>query len=245
MLGYLAPRSVPGLETIASDRYLRRTLSATVTAEYDPAAQVLRCLVEGSADSRDIAARIERLFDPQWDAAAPARVLRRSPILRPRILNLPGLRIPGCWEPFELCLRVILGQQVTVKGADTLMRRLAAQCPGLTPDEVAAADLGKLGVPSRRIETIRMLAARVAGGEIRFANWPEAAASLARIPGIGPWTLEYLAIRLGRDPDAFPASDLGLLRAANVGKPADLLRMAEKWRPFRAHAAMYLWMAPG
>jgi 3-methyladenine DNA glycosylase/8-oxoguanine DNA glycosylase len=110
-------------------------------------------------------------------------------------------------------------------------------------DEIAAADLSGLGIPVRRMETIRSLARNVADGAIRFDRpWPEVAEGLRRTPGFGPWTIQYLAIRLGRDADAFPESDLGLIRAAGVQSPRDLSRLAETWRPFRAYGAMWLWM---
>jgi 3-methyladenine DNA glycosylase/8-oxoguanine DNA glycosylase len=219
--------------------------AAMVHVVHDASGQRLRCVIEGKAEPADVRARVERLFDPHWDPQPAICVLSKSSLLCPRLRNLAGLRIPGCWDPFELCLRVILGQQVTVKGADTLMRRLAARCPQLTPDCVASSDLGSLGVPARRIRTLRALAEQAASGAIRFESqsWPEAAAQLSGIPGIGPWTIQYLAIRLGRDPDAFPDSDLGLLRATGARTPAELSRIAEKWRPYRAHAAMCLWMS--
>ncbi|MGH9614350.1 MAG: DNA-3-methyladenine glycosylase family protein, partial [Bryobacteraceae bacterium] len=154
--------------------------------------------------------------------------------------------IPGCWEPLELCVRVILGQQVTVAAASTLMGRLGAISPGYRAPEIAKTNLSKLGVPARRARTIQLLAQASAAGELLFETqaWDDIAYVLRHIPGIGPWTISYLAIRLGRDPDAFPESDLGLLRAAGTGSPKELLRIAERWRPHRSYAAMHLWMQP-
>jgi len=139
---------------------------------------------------------------------------------------------------------VILGQQVSVKAAHTLMGRLVARCPGLEAGQLAAADLSTLGLPGRRFETLRLFAERVSAGEIRLDGrpWDEVAGQLAEVPGFGPWTLQYLAIRLGRDADAFPEQDLGLMRATGAKSPRELLRLAEAWRPYRAYAAMYLWM---
>jgi 3-methyladenine DNA glycosylase/8-oxoguanine DNA glycosylase len=139
---------------------------------------------------------------------------------------------------------VILGQQVSVKAAHTLMGRLASRCPGLEAGQVAASDLSTLGLPARRLQTLRLFAERVAAGAIRFDGrpWDEVAGGLVEVPGFGPWTLQYLAIRLGRDRDAFPEQDLGLMRATGAKSPRELLRLADAWRPYRAYAAMCLWM---
>ena len=240
ILGYLSPRCSPGLETVSADRYVRRTSSGPVSIEYDPDAQALRCVGNHAPDT---AARIQRLFDTLHDPAPVARALESSPLLGARVRRLPGVRIPGCWEPFELCLRVILGQQVSVKAAHTLMGRLVARCPELDPQELARTDFSSLGLPAARRRTLSTFTERVASGSIRLnaASWSEISRDLAEIPGFGPWTLQYLAIRLGRDPDAFPETDLGLLRAAPALSPRHLRSLAETWRPYRAYAAMYLW----
>jgi DNA-3-methyladenine glycosylase II len=140
---------------------------------------------------------------------------------------------------------VILGQQVSVKAASTFMRRLSEVSPDFVAAEIAQSSLNSVRIPERRIQTIRSIAKAVADGSLEFGSWRDAAATLKKIPGIGPWTIDYLAIRLGRDPDAFPESDLGLLRATNLTKPLDLLRKAERWRPYRSYAAMYLWVVEG
>ena len=241
VLRYLSARSTPQMDIVENERYTRQTAAGTISVHYDSRAPSLRCHFADS-DRADGLARVRRLFDTEHDPREAARVLARSPVLRARVRKLPGMRIPGCWEPFELCLRVILGQQVSVRAAHTLMTRLAARCPALTADRVADADLGGIGVTGSRLRTIRLLAEHVAMRRIRFEqSWAEVAHGLREIPGFGPWTLAYLALRLGRDVDAFPESDLGLLRAAGAEKPAELRRMAEAWRPFRGYAAMYLW----
>ncbi|MBZ5618873.1 MAG: DNA-3-methyladenine glycosylase 2 family protein [Acidobacteriia bacterium] len=247
ILRYLTYRSTPRLETIAADRYTRQTPAGVVTVEFDSPAQALRCSpespAEGVRESSDLRARIQRLFDAGHDPSPVDRALGRSPLLRARVRKLPGLRAPGCWEPFELCLRVILGQQVSVKAAHTLMGRLAALCPSLLPAQLAATDIGTLGLPARRLQTLRTFAERVSAGDIRLhgQSWDEVAGQLAGVPGFGPWTLEYLAIRLGRDADAFPVQDLGLMRATGTKTPRELEKLAEAWRPYRGYAAMYLW----
>jgi len=243
MLAYLSHRHTPGLETVSPGTYTRRTCRGVLRVTRD--ARGLRCACEG-APPDGCAMRIERLFDPRSGAGDANRVLARCPVVGPLVRAVPGLRIPGCWEPLELCLRAVLGQQVTVKGAHTLMSRLASLCPEFDAATLAGLDLAAVGLPARRARTVRALAERVAGGTIRFdgQSWEEIAARLGEIPGFGPWTLSYLAIRLGRDPDAFPQSDLGLLRAAGASTPRELLRLAESWRPYRAYAAMYLWVVP-
>jgi AraC family transcriptional regulator of adaptative response / DNA-3-methyladenine glycosylase II len=166
------------------------------------------------------------------------------------------MRVPGCWNGFELAVRAILGQQVTVKGATTLAGRMASRFgksfggpTGLThlfpaPEVVANARLGEIGLTGARVETIRALARAVCVGKINFAGGVDSEALLKRfceIPGIGQWTAEYVAMRALGEPDAFPSSDLGLLRALDLETPRELEQRAEAWRPWRAYAAMYLW----
>ena len=233
-LAYLHWRGTPGLEVIEENRYARHTASGLVTVQYDSVRGCLWC--EPYA-----ASRVSVLFDTTCDIAAVASTLAPCPTLGPRLQQVPGLRIPGCWEPFELCLRVILGQQVSVKAAATFMRRLADVSPNFVPQEIAQSNLSYVRIPERRSETLRSVARAAADGSLNLQLWKDAAVTLKKIPGVGPWTLDYLAIRLGRDPDAFPESDLGLLRAAGLNDPRALLRRAEQWRPYRAYAAMYLW----
>ncbi|MEO8126055.1 MAG: AlkA N-terminal domain-containing protein [Bryobacteraceae bacterium] len=233
-LAYLYWRGTPGLDVIEEDRYTRRTANGPVTVHYDPTQASLIC------DAQE-AGRVRTLFDTGCDISAIESAFAGCPVLGPRLQQVPGLRIPGCWEPFELCLRVILGQQVSVKAAATFMRRLAEVSPNFVPEEIAKSNLNSVRIPQRRIDTLRSVAHAVAAGELNLRSWKEAAVILQKIPGIGPWTIDYLAIRLGRDCDAFPQSDLGLLRAAGFADPRALLHRAEQWRPYRAYAAMYLW----
>jgi AraC family transcriptional regulator of adaptative response / DNA-3-methyladenine glycosylase II len=167
--------------------------------------------------------------------------------------------VPGAWDGFEIAVRAILGQQVTVAGASTLAGRIARQFgarldlpdPGnltvLFPGPEALANAHLQGIPGARAQAIRALARATAAGQISFAGpADEAAAALARIPGVGDWTAQYVAMRALRAPDAFPAGDLVLRRIAGCGRPlsaAALRARAERWRPWRAYAAIYLWRA--
>jgi AraC family transcriptional regulator of adaptative response / DNA-3-methyladenine glycosylase II len=156
----------------------------------------------------------------------------------------PGLRLPGCWNAFELSVRAILGQQVTVKGATTLTGRLVERFGPPRPEVLADADLASIGLPKARAESIRVFARAVRDGQVRFdasVATDQFVARLCELPGIGAWTANYIAMRALGDPDAFPASDLGLLKAAGASSARRLEEMAEAWRPWRSYAALYLW----
>jgi 3-methyladenine DNA glycosylase/8-oxoguanine DNA glycosylase len=196
----------------------------------------------GRGNADDALAAAARLFDIDHDHEMVREHLHRSKPLRQRLSRLPGMRPLGAWSPFELCLRTILGQQVTVAAAGTLMRRLVERCGAVTPECVVAANLDNMGMPGKRAAALRSFAQAMVDGRVDFAQpWAQVEAALQTLPGFGPWTRAYLAIRLGRDRDAFPASDIGLIRAANVTSPAQLSKLAEAWRPLRAYAAIYLW----
>jgi AraC family transcriptional regulator of adaptative response / DNA-3-methyladenine glycosylase II len=178
-----------------------------------------------------------------------------------RVERNPGLRVPGCWNGFELAIRTILGQQVSVKGATTLAGRLVktfgqpfVASGGIThifpePQVLANARLSNIGLTTSRAETIRALARAVCDRKINekkisFEGVSDSETFLTRlceIPGIGHWTAQYIAMRALGEPDAFPSSDLGLLRALGLGSSRELERRSQAWRPWRAYAAMYLW----
>ena len=245
ILAYLSHRCTPGLESIAAGCYRRRTPQGIVSVAYDSSLPALRCSIEEDGALAGLLPRMEHLFDTRHYPQPVGRVLQWCPILGPRLRRLPGLRPPGCWEPFELCLRTILGQQVSVKAAHTIMGRLVEKCPGLDPVRLAGADLSALGLTGARARTVRVFAERVARGIIRLdaPSWEEIADGLQATPGFGPWSIQYLSLRLGRNTDAFPETDLGLLRATGAATAKHLLKIAEAWRPYRGYAAMYLWTA--
>ncbi len=242
LLSYLAPRLIPGFEQVDANSYTRRVGDGTVCASLAPGADRLRVGIDAPISVVEACDRLRHLFALDEDHAAAIRHLRRSAVLKPRIVRTPGLRPLGCWDAFELCVRTVLGQQVTVAAANTLMARFVERCGHIAPAQILAADLSNMGMPGRRVETVRALASAVLDGRLQLdAEWSAIDAALRGVPGFGPWTRHYLAIRLGREPDAFPESDVGLIRAAGAESPKALLRMAEAWRPYRSLAAIYLW----
>jgi AraC family transcriptional regulator, regulatory protein of adaptative response / DNA-3-methyladenine glycosylase II len=271
MLAFLAPRATPGVEQVEMEQVenglYRRSISVNGNHGYfevslDGANPALAVRVQ-FGDPRSlffITEPIRALFDLNADWAAIVQSLKTDPDLRTRVEANPGLRVPGCWNGFELAIRTILGQQVSVKGATTLAGRLvkafgqpfsgAAGITHLFPEPAILADakLSSIGLTTARAETIRSLARAVRDGKINFEAVADSETFLARlceIPGIGKWTAQYVAMRALGEPDAFPSSDLGLLRALNLSSVRELERRAEAWRPWRAYAAMYLWRASG
>ena len=262
MLRFLAPRATPGVEAVEAARY-RRTISlngshgwleVSLDAGNDGLAVRVQFGDPGSLFS--IVERVRAMFDLNADWAAIAQGLAGDPVLATRMDANPGMRVPGCWNGFELAIRAILGQQVTVKGATALAGRLAKtfgqpfSAPGgLThlfppPGVLADANLAGVGLTKARSETIRALARAVSDGRIKFEAVVDSQDFLGRmceIPGIGKWTAQYVAMRALGEPDAFPSGDLGLLRALALESPRDLDLRAEAWRPWRAYASMYLW----
>ncbi len=260
LLEFLAPRAIPGVEVVEDGCY-RRTIAIGDASGYFEA----RCRdhsIELSIQFPEaralvtIADRVRRLFDLDADPEEIRRHLGRDARLARRIASRPGLRLPGSWDGFELAVRAILGQQVTVKGASTLAGRLVRAYgrpfpagPGLThlfptPKALAAAKDDALRLPHSRAEAIRGLASAVNRGDLSFAFVGDIEAFMRKfreLPGVGAWTAEYVAMRALGEPDAFPASDMGLLRAARAKSAKELERRAEPWRPWRAYAAMHLW----
>jgi len=272
LLGFLSARAIPGVEAVDGWSY-RRTLAhgglhgrLEVTAAPGGDHLLARIRLPARAARAPLVARLRRLLDLDADPRAIGARLSADPRLAPRVAARPGLRVPGAWDPFELAVRAILGQQITVAAATRLAGRLVAAhgepmalrdelAAGLgfafpRPARLAGADLARLGMPRARAAAISALAAAVAADE-RLLDLPAglepAIARLRRLPGIGEWTAQYIAMRALREPDAFPAADVGLLRAmatrAGRPTPARLLARAEAWRPWRAYAALHLWTA--
>jgi AraC family transcriptional regulator of adaptative response / DNA-3-methyladenine glycosylase II len=209
-------------------------------------------------------ARLHRLFDLDADPRAVTAHLGRDPVLQPLVARRPGLRLPGAADGFELALRAVLGQQVTVRGATTLAGRLARLLaeplsgapPGITYLPVSAerladaslASITGIGLPRGRAECVLALARAAAAGELPELGSdgpPEDPTGFVRrfrsLPGVGPWTAEYVVMRALGWPDAFPEGDIALRKAMGGLTPARLRAAAEAWRPWRAYAAQHLW----
>jgi AraC family transcriptional regulator of adaptative response / DNA-3-methyladenine glycosylase II len=273
MLSYLKARAIAGIETVTPDRYIRSVALdgqfGSVDIGHDAAASCLIATLRFPCVRAlpAIIARIRRVFDLGADVALIGAHLAQDPRLRPLIAARPGLRAPGGWDGFELAIRAILGQQVTVTAGRQLAAKLVALCgsqlpaaargPGdlamafPTPAQIVDADLSALGMPSARRRTLgAMAAAALADPDLFRAGFSmdDTIAKLCAIPGIGDWTAHYIALRVVRETDAFPASDIGILRGATDAggerpTPKQLLQMAERWRPWRAYAAQHLWTA--
>jgi 3-methyladenine DNA glycosylase/8-oxoguanine DNA glycosylase len=242
LLVYLSQRLVPGCESVEDGEYRRRSTGTALQIGFDAAHAKLRIRAETDCPPEELTRRVAELFAIDYDAHAVTEHLARSPELAARIRVVPGMRPVGAWSAFELCVRTVVGQQVTVAAARTLMQRIVQRCGELTPARLLECDLGNVGMPGRRVQTLLELARAVAEQRVQFQQpWSQVNASLQALPGFGPWTRAYLAIRLGREPDAFPETDLGLVRAVQAASPKALLARAEAWRPYRAYAATYLW----
>jgi AraC family transcriptional regulator of adaptative response / DNA-3-methyladenine glycosylase II len=262
---FLAARAIPGVELVEDDVY-RRTIAirdAVGTLAVRPDAGALRLDVVLSAPDAlfAIVTRVRRLLDLDADPARIALELRRDPLLAPRVARRPGLRLPGAWDPFECAVRAIVGQQVSVRAATTLAGRIArtfgrpvdgsdARLAHVFPDPAAlrAAPLETIGLIASRAGAIRALAAAVADRTLALDGTlpaEEVALRLRALPGIGEWTTQYVLLRALGEPDAFPAGDLGLRRAAGTGarglSERALATRAEAWRPWRGYAALHLW----
>lgn len=270
MLRFLGGHATAGVELVHGDTYLR-TLewegdSGLLSVRPDSARDCLIVRLEGEA-SRHLAhlqPRLARMFDTDTDILALHRDLGHDPWLGRLLADTPGLRIPGAWSGFEVVVRTIVGQQVSVKAATTVVGRLVQRAgraqaqpihPGAawqfpTPQALAVVDLEKIGMPNKRAAALQNFARVVAEGELPIDSLSVDSAALRQallaLPGIGPWTVEYTAMRAWSDADAWPASDLVLMQAIAHEHP-ELLKLgqqrprSELWRPWRAYAAMHLW----
>ena len=265
---HFALRLLAGVESLGDDHYARsfRANGRPAWFEVRPLAerQVLALSLSPSAHAlaAELEARVRRMFDLDSDPAAIARHFAGDPLLGPLVAANPGLRLPVAFDPFEQAVRAIVGQQVTVKAAVTIVGRLVQRVgtPIETPETLgishlfpspqalADADLTGIGMPGKRVQCLQHFAARIADGSLKLDLEEGGLALIERLcalPGIGPWTAEYIALRAFGEADAFPASDLGLLKAPVWGAEGiDARRLkarAEAWRPWRAYAAAHLW----
>jgi len=275
MLGFLRTRAIPGVEIVEAERYFR-------TIEVDGAMGSIEVAHLPERDSLSVSirfpnvkllpaivARVRRQFDLGADIETIGSHLSGDPVLAPLVAKRPGLRAPGGWDGFEIAVRAVLGQQISVVAARKLAGQLVALHSRTVPKSfrmheglsrvfptarrLASAESIGLGMPGARLTALKAVAeAAVADPNLfrPFGSIEETVSRLRNIRGIGEWTAHYIALRAIREMDAFPVTDIGLLRgiAAMDGEkttPASLLSRAESWRPWRAYAAQHLWAADG
>ncbi|MHB1271484.1 MAG: DNA-3-methyladenine glycosylase 2 family protein [Rhodanobacter sp.] len=274
LLAFLRTRALPGVERVDAHAYLRvfgtaaapawLRLSAWPAGTKHVDGHALKLELHGAlpAQMLPVVSRLRRMFDLDADPQAIAATLGGVGVLKPLLRKRPGLRLPGGWDGFEIAVRAVLGQQVSVAAARTLATRIVQRfgeplavsvVPGLerlfpTPAQLADADLREIGVTTARAATIRGIAQALLDGRIDFRAEQPLDAFVARwvaLPGIGAWTAHYIAMRALNYPDAFPAADLILRRVAAGGgaelSTKALTTLAEAWRPWRAYAVMHLW----
>jgi AraC family transcriptional regulator of adaptative response / DNA-3-methyladenine glycosylase II len=270
MTAFLAGRAISGVEAVSERRYARtltvEDASGIVIVEpgegdflrvtvHFPTLQALPAVI----------ARVRRVFDLAADPSVIGAHLSEDPRLAPLVAARPGLRAPGAWDGFELAVRAVLGQQITVQAARTLAGKLTAAygerlqtaagaALGLThlfptPERLVGRDIAAIGMPQARGAALGGLAQAASADPLLFSarrSLEEAIERLRALPGIGEWTAQYIALRAMREPDAFPPADVGLMRALTDAEgrrptPSELLSTAERWRPWRAYAAQHLW----
>ena len=267
LLTFYARRGIPGVESIDASGYRRSFVIDDEPSWFEVSSiegdHALRLRVHEVRPIHlgAVVNRVRRMFDVNADPAAIMRTLGREPRLRALVKRWPGQRLPGAWDGFELGVRAVLGQQISVAAARTFAARIverfgtahpASAASGLgalfpRPDELAEAALESVGLPRARAATIRNLAQACADGRIDFRagqRLSEIVTRLCALPGIGMWTAQYIAMRAQSHPDAFPAGDLVLRKIAGAGTPVSersMQAIAEAWHPWRAYAVMLLW----
>jgi AraC family transcriptional regulator, regulatory protein of adaptative response / DNA-3-methyladenine glycosylase II len=269
LLNFLGARAITGVEAVIGNAYLRSVEIEKHQGwvKVEQAAEANHVIVTLPPTLTPVLmktlARLRHLFDLDANPQIIAEQLSTDSQLATLVKKVPGLRAPGAWDGFELAVRAVLGQQISVRGASTLAARLAENFgkPLATPHEaifrrspsaetLAAAkveEIAAIGLPMKRAATLHSLACAVIDGKLKLTVGADTIATLEalkKISGIGDWTAQYIAMRALHWPDAFPAGDLALRKAFGQDAPmqeAHLLTLAEDWRPWRAYAAMYLW----
>ena len=266
MLAFLARRSIPGVESVSDSEYRRSILIDGVSSWFAVSAiagddaLALRLPMLRPDQLGAVVARVRRQFDLDAEPAALAQAFKRDRLLGSLQRRWPGQRLPGAWDGFELAVRGVLGQQISVAAARTLASRLVERYgspfsdgpDGLqalfpSPALLVDAPLEGIGVTRTRAATLRGLAQACADGRVRFSaeqGLEAMVASLVALPGFGPWTANYVAMRALSQPDAFPAGDLVLRKIAGGDPPMGeraLETLSQTWRPWRAYAVMLMW----
>jgi AraC family transcriptional regulator of adaptative response / DNA-3-methyladenine glycosylase II len=271
MLGFLRARAITGLESVTDSSYSRvislNDVVGSITVSHEPRRQALRVVLRFPELSAwpAILTRVRRMFDLSADPRAISAALASDPLLARLVAARPGLRVPGGWDGFEIAVRAVLGQQITVKAATTIATRLvaalgaplgsdAATPAGLTrafprPDQFTSAALATLGLTRARAAALAGIAAAARADPAMFdprADLAAAVAHLRQLPGVGEWTAQYIAMRAMGESDAFLAADVGVQsrladRAGRRPAAAELLARARRWQPWRAYAVLHLW----
>jgi len=257
LVAFLGARAIPGLEAVDAGGYRRTVENGRLEVRPDRGnalALTLTPFRRERGELLEIAGRVRRMFDLDADPLQIAATLAADPLLGPSVRARPGLRIPGAWDPFEACVRAILGQQVSVRAATTFAGRLVeafgapspAPADGIThlfptPERLGSAALEKIGLTRARAESIRCVARSAQVLRQRPESLEGLVDRLRTLPGVGPWTAHYLAMRAFGEVDAFPSGDLVLRKMAREPLPAALEQRSTAWRPWRAYAAMHLW----
>jgi AraC family transcriptional regulator of adaptative response / DNA-3-methyladenine glycosylase II len=262
MLAFLAMRAVPQIESIGVGIYQRSLLidgeSGLLSVSQDIPNHCLICRVElsNTRPLMKVVDKVKGLFDLDADPSEINSNLCKDTALANLISGNPGQRLPGSWDPFEVAVRAIVGQQVSVKGATTVMSRIVdsygerfdeTMCFP-TPESLSALSVDKLSMPTKRAQAIKDMAAAVVNGEIdlsRSGSSEDLIQQMTSIKGIGPWTAQYVTMRALNDPDSFLHTDLVILKVASsllgIDSEKDMLKRSEAWRPWRAYAGMHLW----
>jgi AraC family transcriptional regulator of adaptative response / DNA-3-methyladenine glycosylase II len=267
LLAFFARRAISGIEHVDAQSYTRvfasgdKVATLRVTQIPQDTALALEVDTVDAAQLQMICARVRRMFDLDADIAAINTQLRRDPCLRACVRRHPGQRLPGGWDGFEIAVRAVLGQQISVAAARTFAARLVEQFGTLmrTPHGASArlfpaahvlaeADVTRIGLPRARALALNAIARAACDGAVSFRpeqSLDQFVASWVELPGIGAWTAHYMAMRALSHPDAFPAADLVLRKAVtpdgSLAPLRQLQAMAEAWRPWRAYAVMHLW----
>ncbi|MGH6628424.1 MAG: DNA-3-methyladenine glycosylase family protein, partial [Burkholderiales bacterium] len=261
ILNFLAVRATPGVEMVSEGGYERSIRAGTETGRlivtHQPQQNALLCEIRlgSSKFLMNVVDRVRRMFDLNADPMEIGACLSRDADLAARVAANPGLRISGAWDPFEVLVRAIVGQQISVKGATTVMGKIARDYgeksdgqllfPG--PESLVRIRPENLPMPRARALAIAAVARAVTRKEVDLESQDseELVEQLLRIKGVGPWTAQYVAMRAINDPDAFLHTDLVLRKVArrklSLSTDRALLARAEAWRPWRAYAGMYLW----
>jgi AraC family transcriptional regulator of adaptative response / DNA-3-methyladenine glycosylase II len=268
LMRFLSDRAIPGVESFDGTTFRRAVRTSDgrpavigLTPRLDGDGVLLRVVAEGIEEPSPLVRLARRLFDLDTDPTEIDATLSADPALGPLVRATPGIRLPGSTDGFELAVRAILGQQVSVRAARTFAGRIA-EASGTplerpvegvtrlfpTAEQLAEGSLGSLGLTKARENTLKRLAELVATGDVDLSGATDREATAERllaVPGIGPWTVAYVSMRALRNPDAFPVGDLGVRLGFEAlglpSAPGAMQEHAERWRPWRAYAVMHLW----